>query len=109
MRNECRSIKRLENRLRKHSDEIQMFLEVERDYLVETPSQAVDNYEILLGSVRPCLDNLPARCQQVVHLKLGDRSNREIADRLGISIKTVEHHYTTAIRLLRTMVAREAE
>lgn len=45
--------------------------------------------------------DLPARCQQVVELRLENLSNAEIADRMSITKRSVENYIVTALRHLR--------
>lgn len=48
------------------------------------------------------IENLPERCRLVFSLsRFEDMSYQEIADHLGISIKTVENQISKALRLLR--------
>lgn len=52
-------------------------------------------------------NQLPQRCQQVFRLSRFDHlSNKEIADRLGITEKTVENQLTIALRKLRVNLNR---
>lgn len=49
------------------------------------------------------LGHLPGKCRQVFELsRMEQKSNREIANELNISEKTVENHITKALRILRT-------
>lgn len=48
---------------------------------------------------------LPAKCQEIFRLSREERlTNQEIADRLGLSVKTVENQMTIALRRLRSGV-----
>lgn len=48
------------------------------------------------------IDQLAPKCREIFLLsKQEERSNKEIADRLGISIKTVENQMTIALKKLR--------
>jgi len=52
--------------------------------------------------VRDAIDELPRQCQTVFYLsRFGDLSNKEIAIKLGISVKAVEKHITIALKSLR--------
>ncbi len=44
---------------------------------------------------------LPDKCQRVFTLSRGGLTNREVADQLNISEKTVEQHITKALRFLK--------
>lgn len=51
------------------------------------------------------IEHLPNRCRQVFLLSKRDGlSNKEIAEELGISVKTVENQMTKAFKLLRSEV-----
>lgn len=53
-----------------------------------------------------CVEELPKRCQEVYRLsKVEDLSNREIAERLKISIRTVEAQLYKATRLIRKSIS----
>jgi RNA polymerase sigma-70 factor (family 1) len=48
---------------------------------------------------------LPDKCQQIFQLKrIEQLSNQEIADKLGISVKTVENQMTIALRRIRSSI-----
>ena len=54
-----------------------------------------------LRQLSDALDQLPERCRTVVWLRrVEDLSQKEVAQRLGISEKTVEKHIAKAMRLL---------
>lgn len=56
----------------------------------------------LAGIINYSIDRLPERCQTVFKLsRLEQLSNREIATKLNISIKTVESQMTIALRRLK--------
>ena len=58
--------------------------------------------EELQRRIDAVVDALPERCRLVFSLsRYEEMSNQEIADQLGISIKTVENQMTKALRLLR--------
>lgn len=56
----------------------------------------------LASAIRRAVEALPERCRQVFALsRYSGMANRDIAERLGISPKTVENQMTKALRLLR--------
>ena len=56
----------------------------------------------LQQEIDAAIDGLPARCRLVFVLsRFEEMSYQEIADQLGISIKTVEHQIGKALRILR--------
>lgn len=60
------------------------------------------NYKALLGKG---IDQLPPKCKEVFLLsRLGDFSNQEVADSLGVSIKTVNNQLWKALKFLRNFV-----
>lgn len=68
--------------------------------------QMVDNWELevkeLQQIIRDFTGQLPPRCQEIFRLsRFEHMSNREIADRLNISEKTVENQITIALGRLR--------
>jgi len=68
---------------------------------------APDDIEIreLKNIIRQATENLPEKCREIFHLSRNEHlSNQQIADHLGISIKTVEGQMTTALRRIRIAV-----
>jgi RNA polymerase sigma factor (sigma-70 family) len=63
-----------------------------------------------LARLSEALDALPPRCREVVWLRrVEELSYREIAERLGIGVKTVETHITHGMRLLAAVFLRPVE
>ena len=57
-----------------------------------------DLNEVLIESI----SELPPKCRQVFRMSRFDHlSNKEIAEKLGLSVRTVENHIAHAIRLLK--------
>jgi RNA polymerase sigma-70 factor (family 1) len=55
--------------------------------------------------IQQAIVKLPAKCQEIFRLSREERlTNQEIADRLGLSVKTVENQMTIALRRLRSGV-----
>ncbi|MBL7797597.1 MAG: RNA polymerase sigma-70 factor [Saprospiraceae bacterium] len=60
----------------------------------------------LAGRLQAALEKLPPQCRHVFELsRFEDLKYREIADQLGISIKTVETQMGKALRILRFQLA----
>jgi RNA polymerase sigma-70 factor (family 1) len=55
----------------------------------------------LENSYQDSLQLLPPKCKQVFVLSRQGHSNREISEKLSISEKTVEHHISKALRVLK--------
>lgn len=89
------------NRLRSRRDTVGL------DSLEEVAGDAEVAPEIMERAERDAriwraVDSLPAKCREVFLLSKRDGlANKEIAERLGISVKTVENQITKAFRKLR--------
>lgn len=67
---------------------------------VVTPPQVASAREEL-HRVRAGLETLPKRCRQVIELrKIHGLSQKETAERMGVSLKTIEEHTTRGMRRL---------
>ncbi|HKB89038.1 MAG TPA: sigma-70 family RNA polymerase sigma factor [Opitutaceae bacterium] len=63
-----------------------------------------------LRLLEQAIAELPPGCRAVLLLrKIESLSHREIADRLGIAVSTVEKQYARALRLLRAALPQETE
>ena len=63
-------------------------------------------YQELEREIQRITDSLPQRCREVFILsRFQGMKNREIAERLRISVKTVENHMTAALGQLRRLLA----
>jgi RNA polymerase sigma-70 factor (family 1) len=68
----------------------------------EPDGDEIPNYRELL---RKGIDQLPEKCKEVFLLsRTGNLSNQEIADQLGISVKTVNNQTWKAMKLLKAFV-----
>jgi RNA polymerase sigma-70 factor (ECF subfamily) len=57
----------------------------------------------LADRIEECMDQLPEKCREIFELsRIDGLRYREIADRLNISIKTVENQMSKALRILKT-------
>ena len=71
--------------------------------VVETPeAEQALLYEDLKGAIQDAINKLPERCREIFVLsKVDGLSNKQIAEQLNISMKTVEAQMTTAFVRLR--------
>lgn len=68
-------------------------------------SQIEDNE--LMIKLYAAIDRLPEKCRQVFEMsRFGEFKQQEIADKLGISIKTVKNHITLALKQLHKAVLK---
>lgn len=66
--------------------------------------------ESLEAALHAAIEMLPEKCRVVFSLSRFEQlSHREIADRLGISVKTIENQITKAMKMLREALVRHAE
>lgn len=66
--------------------------------------------ESLEAALHEAIETLPEKCRIVFSLSRFEQlSHREIADRLGISVKTIENQITKAMKMLREALVRHAE
>ena len=83
----------------KHNSKLLEFIE----YL--EASDDLDEELTHLKLVEDCIDNLPSQCKKVFLMSVLDqKSYKEIAADLNISINTVKAHVTKAYRLVRSKV-----
>lgn len=66
--------------------------------------------ESLEDALHAAIETLPEKCRVVFSLSRFEQvSHREIAERLGISVKTIENQITKAMKMLREALVRHAE
>ncbi len=67
----------------------------------ENTEDEVHNNEIRRG-IRAAMTELPDKCRQVFSLSyISGLKSKEIADALGLSVRTVEAHIYKALRIMR--------
>ena len=74
-------------------------------YQYESLSRLGDDYlefDELKDKIDLAIRNLPEHCRVVFEMsRIEDLKNREIAEKLGVTQKTVEAHLTKALKILR--------
>lgn len=99
-----RALNYLRDQKVKWEDESELFL-VE-DSNISSEQQMT--YEELEQEICFCIDHLPEKCKLVFTLsRFEDMSYLEIADNLGISVKTVENQISKALRILREKIYKK--
>ncbi len=67
------------------------------------------SHKELAHQMSDAIQRLPEKCRQVFLLSRSEKlSNKEIAERSGISVNTVEQHMRKALRLLRNGLQRSS-
>lgn len=70
----------------------------------KTPYETVEAQEIKHG-INEALSQLPDKCREVFVLSyVNGLKSKDIADAMGISVRTVEAHVYKALRLLRAQL-----
>lgn len=73
----------------------------------EDVRERMADHERLEDALKEAIEALPERCRVVFSLsRFGQLSHREIADELGISVKTIENQITKAMKILRESLAQ---
>lgn len=89
-----RSLNYLRNRGRDDKSVNQSFEKIYEDYQVELKE--------LDRLIREAVFSLPSKCGEIFRLsREGNLTNREISEKTGISVKTIEAHITKALKLIR--------
>lgn len=87
-----------------------------RDYLALLSDMAIDTISPIVDvqlqlkevqqAVREAVAKMPPKMQEVYHLSRSEHlSHREIAQKMGISVKTVKKHSHRAVQLLKTALS----
>jgi len=102
VKNDCLNILKRRQILLKHHENIKW---MEMHYQYESLTRIGDDYlEIkeLKEKIDLAVKNLPDHCLAVFEMSRYDElKNREIAEKLGVTQKTVEAHLTKALKILR--------
>lgn len=81
----------------------------------EVPGEGIGPEDLLqtrqmVSSIEAAMELMPPRCLEAFRLrKVEELSYVEIADRMGISIKTVERHITSAMQYCHKAVAEHSQ
>jgi|TARA_B100000953_G_C18033068_1_gene423505 RNA polymerase sigma-70 factor (ECF subfamily) len=90
---------------RKEKKQVYLTDTIYLETVLETEELNEENLKPRLEQIDKAIESLPKKCKEVFLLKRQHNlKNKEIAEYLGISIKTVEDHISRALRLIRKQV-----
>lgn len=92
-----------------HADSVKKVTKFKLDYYDPEANDVMGYIEGLetRKQINDAISELPAKCREVFILSYQhDKKNKEIAEQLGISIRTVEVHLYKALKTLRTRLKR---
>jgi len=92
-----------------HADSVKKVTQFKLDYYDPEANDVMGYIEGLetRKQINDAIKELPAKCREVFILSYQhDKKNKEIAEQLGISIRTVEVHLYKALKTLRTRLKR---
>lgn len=92
-----------------HADSVKKVTQFKLDYYDPEANDVMGYIEGLetRKQINDAISKLPAKCREVFILSYQhDKKNKEIAEQLGISIRTVEVHLYKALKTLRTRLKR---
>lgn len=102
VKNSCLNLLKRRQIMLRHHEKIKR---LEMHYQYESLSRMGDNYlefNELKERIDIAIRNLPEHCRVVFEMsRFEELKNREIAEKLGVTQKTVEAHLTKALKLLR--------
>lgn len=82
------------------------FVDVNEQYDLKYDEEEVEDNSALLDKVNHAIDELPPKCRTIFILKRKEGyTNKEIAEELEISVKTVENQMTKAFKFLRKVLS----
>lgn len=106
----CLSYIKRENILQKHLSQIEIDLRHEEmSYFDSDQNEAIRKLFMndLGKELNTAIDSLPNKCREVFEMSfLHDLRNKEISEKLHISVNTVESHITNALKALRSKLSR---
>lgn len=71
--------------------------------LVANPTEEQLDLKELNENIEKSIESLPEKCRDVFRMsRIEHLSNKEIAEKLGISIRTVETHISNALKIIRS-------
>lgn len=96
------------NSIRKQFNKLSKLNEAKHDILFHFSNNKSgfndkDDYQSLLNKLNELIEKMPEKRRQVfIRKKLEEKSLKEIANELNITVKTVEYHITEAMKFLKS-------
>jgi RNA polymerase sigma-70 factor, ECF subfamily len=90
------------NHIRDHKKFRNYYLDIETELEIPVAEKDIVSEQELQKRIADALDKLPGKCREVFELcRFEEMKYQEVADKLGISIKTVEAQMSKAMKILR--------
>ena len=104
-----RSVNHIQKRFKNPTDHLNSVSELMSSNIVAGPDKELELKE-LDAVIQRALQSLPDKCRGIFILKkFGELNNKEIAEKLNISVKTVEAQMTIAFKKLSAFVSEHWE
>ncbi|MDM1415725.1 RNA polymerase sigma-70 factor [Myroides odoratimimus] len=87
--------------LRQQAKQDLLLSRLQKESLLELESEPEENLTANIDRLHAIIETLPSRCQEIIKCRLKGLKYQEIADKLNISIKTVESQMAIAYTKIR--------
>ncbi|MDX4975611.1 sigma-70 family RNA polymerase sigma factor [Myroides odoratimimus] len=87
--------------LRQQAKQDLLLSRLQKESLLELESEPEENLTATIDRLHAIIETLPSRCQEIIKCRLKGLKYQEIADKLNISIKTVESQMAIAYTKIR--------
>ncbi|PWJ34978.1 RNA polymerase sigma factor [Sediminitomix flava] len=96
------------NKIRKSELQTVGYSNVESQLYQEENPEEITDFKFKSEKVKTLIEELPEKSKAVfIARRMENKSNKEVAEEFGLSIKTVENHMTRALSFLRKRMVEE--